>query len=188
MNEELLKEAIKKRETKNIVTDMDFDLSIEDFILKIYINCDPSKYGEAFQSYIKRNFFPKIRKISKDFNRGDLHIKYEKYFEVKISYLNMNGKYSITHIRDWQRFDYFILCFVDDNFNPSFYCVPKNVVTKNEKLILNAMNCTKDINLKNTRIGKRTSPKLKDTKFIFKEKSILKGTTYNDLQNFIHSL
>ena len=50
------------------------------------------------------------------------------------------------------------------------------------------MNCTKDINLKNTRIGKRTSPKLKDTKFIFKEKSILKGTTYNDLQNFIHSL
>ena len=188
MNEELLKEAIKKRETKNILTDMDFDLPIEDFILRIYINCDPAKYGEAFQSYLNKKFFSKFKNVPKVFERADLHINCETYFEVKISYLNKNGGYSITYTREWQRFDYFILCFIDGDFNSSFYCVPKKYLLRNEDLTFTAMNGTKKGNSKNNQVPKRTLIKLKDTDSFIKENSILKGTTYNDLQNFIYSL
>jgi hypothetical protein len=188
MDTELLSEAKRNRENRNIINDIDYDLSFEDFILKIYINCDSSKYGESFQSYIKKNFFPKIKTLSKQFERGDLHVNYEKYFEVKISYLNKNGKYSITHIRNWQRFDYFILCFVDENFNSSIYCIPKNVITQNEKLNLNSMNGTKSTNLKNIFVSTRVSIKPNHVKSILSKKSVLKGTTYNDLRNFIYTL
>jgi len=188
MNEELLKAAKKMRETKNLVTYQDYGLPIEDFILKIYLVCTSSKYGQSFQTYIKKKFYPKIKDVPKSFDRADLHIKYETYFEVKISYLNKNGGYSITYTRDWQNFDYYILCFVDGDFNSSFYCVPKNSLIKNENLSFTAMNGTKKSNSKNNKVPKRTLVKLKDTDSFIKENSILKGTTYNDLENFIHSL
>ena len=186
MDNELLSEAKRIRENRNIITDIDYDLSFEDFILKIYINCDSSKYGESFQSYIKKNFFPKIKTLSKQFERGDLHVNYEKYFEVKISYLNKNGKYSVTHIRNWEKFDYFILCFVDENFNSSIYCIPKNVISENEKL--NSMNGSKYINIENTFVAKRLSLKVNYVNSVLNKKNTLKGTSYNDLQNFISSL
>jgi hypothetical protein len=186
MDTELLKQALLIRENRNVVNDIDYDLSFEDFILKIYINCDSSKYGEAFQTYIKKNLYPKIRGLSKCFERGDLHVNYEKYFEVKISYLNKNGKYSVTHIRNWEKFDYFILCFVDENFNSDIYCISKNVISENEKL--NSMNGSKYINIENTFVAKRLSLKVNYVNSILSKKNTLKGTSYNDLQNFISSL
>ena len=188
MNEELLKEAIKKRETKNILTDVDFDLPIEDFILRIYINCDPSKYGEAFQSYLNKDFSFKFKNVPRVFERADLHINCEKYFEVKISYLNKNGGYSVTHTREWQNFDFFILCFVDGDFNSSFCCVPKDYLLKNENLTFSSMNGTKKSNSENNNVSKRTSVKLENTDSFIKENSVLEGTTYDDLKNFIYSL
>jgi hypothetical protein len=186
MDNELLSEAKRIRENRNVVNDTDYDLSFEDFILKIYINCSPSKYGESFQSYIWKNLSPKIKTLSKCFERGDLHVNYKKYFEVKISYMNKNGKYSVTHIRNWEKFDYFILCFVDENFNSSIYCIPKNVITENEKL--NSMNGSKYINLKNTFVSTRLSLKVNYVNSVLSKKNILKGTSYDDLQNFISSL
>ena len=50
------------------------------------------------------------------------------------------------------------------------------------------MNGTKKGNSKNNEVPKRTLIKLKDTDSFIKENSVLKGTTYNDLQNFIYSL
>ncbi len=116
MNKELLKEVKLKQKKRNIITENDYQLKMSDFILKIYYVCTPSVYGAVFPEKIQHDAGPYIKRVSMKLDRGDLHINYKKFFEVKISYLNQNDKYSITNIRDWQDLDYFILCFVNGNF------------------------------------------------------------------------
>lgn len=188
MNKNLLNEVKKKRDKRNILTNKDFQLPMDDFILKIYNVCTPNKYGDSFPLKIQHDIGVKLKKMPRTMDRGDLHINYKKFLEAKISYLDLKGNYSITNIRDWQDLDYFILCFVDSNFKASFYCVPKKVVTDNPKLSLTGMNNSKKINSYNTYVGKRTSFDSVDTDWLFKKKSVLKGTTYKDLVTFLNSL
>jgi hypothetical protein len=128
-----------------------------------------------------------LKEISPTLDKGDGHINFKKFYECKISFRNISGKYSITNIRDWQGFDYFILCFVDtdDNFKSYFYCVPKEVITNNQSLKLTGMNNTEEINRMNKYVGKRTSIDNFDINWLFKDKSVLKGTSYKHLQDYI---
>jgi|LauGreDrversion4_2_1035121.scaffolds.fasta_scaffold194705_2 hypothetical protein len=185
MNKDLLKEVKKKQEKRNIITETDYQLKMSDFILKIYNVCTPSKYGAVFPGKIQQDVGHYLKSVSMKLNRGDLHIHYKKFFEVKISYLNQKDKYSITNIRDWQDLDYFILCFVNGKFKPSFYCVPKKVVTDNPKITLTGMNNSKEVNSYNTYVGKRTSIDSVDIDWLFKKQNVLKGTSYTHLLSFI---
>jgi len=185
MDKTLLKKVKDKRGRRNILTETDFQLNINDFVMKIYDVCTPNKYGEAFPNKIYEDIGPFIGKMNRDFDRGDLHINYSQFYEAKISFLDIKDSYSITNIRDWQDLDYFILCFVDGNFKPKVYCVPKGVVTNNPKLKLTGMNNSKLINSYNTYVGKRVTFSSTEVDYLFKNSNVLSGTTYKHLLSFL---
>ena len=98
MKVKLLTRVKKLKEKRNKVTYNTFDLPIWEFLMESYELCTPSKYGQVFVKKIVRDSNGKISEMSSKLDRGDLHINLKKFFEVKISYKNINGKYSITNI------------------------------------------------------------------------------------------
>lgn len=185
MNKQLLKRAQQKRKVRNIITVNDYNLPMEDYILKIYDTCTPNKYGDSFPTKIQHDIGAGLNTMQRSMDRGDLHINYKKYFEAKMSYIDMKGNYSITNIRDWQLLDYFILCFVNEEFVATYYCVPKNVIVDNHRIHLTGMNNSSVINSFNKYVGKRTTINSNDIEWLFKKSNVLKGTTYKHLTNFL---
>lgn len=55
MNKELLQLAYDRFQNKNQFKDKDYELSIEEFIVKMYLNCDPASYGRQFVKKIMRD-------------------------------------------------------------------------------------------------------------------------------------
>lgn len=55
MNKELLQLAYDRFQNKNQFNDKDYELSIEEFIVKMYLNCDPASYGRQFVKKIMRD-------------------------------------------------------------------------------------------------------------------------------------
>jgi hypothetical protein len=190
MDKDLLIEARSKQNKRNNITDSDYQLKMSDFILKIHNVCAPCTYGKLLPKKIIYDLRPFLRSTDRDLlsDRGDLHINRETFFEVKTSIVDKYGKNSITNIRDWQDFDYFILCFIDINFIASFFCVPKEAVTNNPQLKLSAMNDSKEINLHNTYVAKRISIISYDVNYFFKKHNLLKGTSYTHLLTFLKTL
>ena len=188
MGRELLDEVKQKQEKRNVITKEDYSLKMSDFILTIYKVCTPNKYGSVFPSKIQYDAGYFLKTVDLKLDRGDIHINFKKFFEVKISYLNRNKKFSITNIRDWQDLDYFILCFINENFKPSFYCVPKNIITDNPKITLTGMNNSKEVNRYNTYVGKPTTIDPVDVNWLFKKHSVPKGTSYPLLLSFLKTL
>lgn len=187
MNNKLLSKTKKTKEKRNILSQKTISLPIWEFLLECYNNCTPNKYGQVFVKKVILDSKGVIKELSPSLDRGDLHVNFKKYLEGKISYKNMNGKYSITNIRPWQLLDYFILCFVDteDDFKPYFYCVPKDVITNNPCIHLNGMNNPSKINQYNRYVGMRTSIGGDDLEWLFKKHNVLKGTTYKHFLTFI---
>ncbi len=183
----LLTRVKKMKEKRNKVTYETFELPIWEFLMECYETCTPNKYGEVFTKKIIHDSNGKIKELSPKLDRGDLHMNLKKFFEGKISYKNINGKYSITNIRPWQELNYFILCFVDteDNFKPHFYCVPKDAITNNPRVHLTGMNNQSKINQYNRYVGMRASISSDDIDWLFKKVSVLKGTNYKNLLSFI---
>lgn len=187
MDRDLLIEARNKQKRRDKITNLDYQLKITDFILKIHNDCIPCTYGKLLPKKIQHDSGPFLRSSDKDLlsDRGDLHINKKTFLEVKTSIIGKGGKNSITNIRDWQDFDYFILCFIDIDFIPSFFCVPKEAVTNNPQLKLSAMNDSKEINSHNTYVAKRTNINSYDVNYLFKKHNLLKGTSYTHLLTFL---
>jgi hypothetical protein len=185
----LLKEANEREAKKNVLTIKDYNLPFEEFVIKCRINCDHSKYGAAFPKKILHDD-KRMKEISPTLDKGDCHINYKKYFETKISYASKKGRYSINNIRAWQKFDYFVFCFVDtnDNYKPHFYCLPKKVITENPCIHLTGMNNNAEINSKNKYVGMKATIKHDDLEWLFEEHNVLKGTEYKHLQSFINKI
>ena len=179
-------ELKKFRKKRNVITEKTLNLPIVEFLEYCYKNCTPSKYGQIVPKKIVRDSNHKITELSPTLDRGDFHINYKIFIEKKISFRNMNGKYSITNIRGWQKLDYFLLCFVDENTKPYFYCVPKKTITDNPHITLTPMNNSSSRNIHNTYVGMRTSISHDDLNWLFKNENVLKGTTYKHLLSFIN--
>jgi hypothetical protein len=175
----------KFKKRRNVITEKTLGLPIVDFLKYCYQNCTPSKYGQIFPKKVVKDSNNKITELSPTLDRGDIHINYKVFLEGKISFMNMNGKYSITNIRGWQKLDYFLLCFVDDNIQPHFYCVPKKTITDNPHITLTPMNNSASRNIHNTYVGMRTSINQDDLNWLFKKNNVLKGTSYKHLLSFI---
>jgi len=183
-----LKSDLKKfRKTRNVITEKTLNLPIVEFLTYCYRNCTPSKYGQIFPKKIVKDSNHKITELSSTLDRGDFHINYKVFLESKISFMNMNGKYSITNIRGWQKLNYFLLCFVDANMEPYIYCVPKKTITDNPHITLTPMNNSASRNEHNTYVGMRTSVSHDDLNWLFKKDNVLKGTSYKHLLSFINS-
>ena len=166
------------------------ELPMEDFLLRCYEVCTPGKYGALFPKKIILDNQGIVQELSTSLNRGDCHINYKWYYENKISYRNKSGKYSITNIRPWQDFDFFILCFVDieNGFKARFYVIPKETITDNDRIQLTGMNNDSKTNSKNKFVGMRAAIEPFDLQWLFKKTNLLKGTSYKNLQAFLKQL
>jgi hypothetical protein len=184
----LLKAANKHALVRNVFTDDDMDLPMGKFLMKSYTTCTPNKYGDLFAKKVIHDSKNILKELSATLDRGDCHVDYDKFFECKISFRNISGKYSITNIRNWQNFDYFILCFVDvqNDFKPQFFCIPKETITNNPAITLTGMNNTTEINSKNLYVGTRTTISDVDINWLFKNNNVLEGTSYKHVQKFIN--
>ena len=189
MKTPLLKKATKSSTTRNKITNKTFNLPMDEFLMEIYNNCTPNKYGQVIPKKIVNDMQGKIKELPSTLDRGDLHINYKSFFEGKISFRNMNGKYSITNIRTWQKLNYYILCFVDtqDNFTSYFFCIPPKALIDNPAIHLSDMNSLSKINKQHVFVGKRTAVAADDLMWLFKKHNLSKGTTYKHLLTFIKS-
>lgn len=66
VNQELLEQAINKYNNKNYVGDHHYNDGMEDFILRIHNQCDPSSYG--------KKFVKKILKDHKSYERNEMKL------------------------------------------------------------------------------------------------------------------
>jgi len=153
------------------------------------------RYGVGIELKIAFDSEGHLRKAPRFY--GDLFLfssvlNKDVYFEVKSSYLSeSNGGYRITHTRSYEKFNYFLLCLVDqmDNFQERFYLIPKKYITDNpEEFSISAMNGNNEVNKdnKNIEMSKTVS---KDFAYsYFGKYSVLEGTDYNDWITFLNSL
>lgn len=162
--------------------DVDYSLSFNDFVMDSYSRLNPCSYGMRIASKICID--NNLPQVSSREGKGDCMIG-EKYSEIKISFLSQKNDYNITHIRPWQKFSTYIICFVDcaNDFNPSFMVINKFELNK---LNLGAMSNTKEANADNHNIELRITIRnnSKEHDFLLKN-NLLSGTNYSDLKNYI---
>jgi hypothetical protein len=191
---EYLKLAKKKKKTLNKLTAGEMELPMKDFIYCLYSKCTPNLYGSRFAKRIIKESKGFLQQTSQSLDNGDFTF-YDsksgkhKYGEIKISYKGINGKYRITNIRDHQKLDYFILCFVDTekNFQPKYFVVPKEHVTNGTFFKLSAMNGTFIANVNNEIVPKSMTIPQEDMEWYFNQKNIIKGNNFSNLKSFINS-
>jgi hypothetical protein len=163
---------------------IDYKVNLYEFICQCYIKLNPNSYGTYMEDAILNLL--RANKMKPSDELGDISIA-GKYFEIKTSYLGQSGDtYSITHIRQWQDFNYYLLCFIDcdNDFTPHFYVLNKNVMGM---MKLNYMNGTPNSNMDNHKIELRATIKVGalNHKVIVKH-NILKDTTFDSLCEFIN--
>jgi hypothetical protein len=176
-----LQEAKDKRKSNKKI---DYNVNLYEFICQCYIKLNPNTYGTYMENAIKNLL--RAKKMKKDDELGDISIG-GKYYEVKTSYLGQSGDtYTITHIRQWQKFNYYLLCFIDcdNDFTPHFYVLNKNVM---DMIKVDNMNGTSKSNIDNAKIEKRVTVKVgSDIYNVIVEHNILKDTTFDSLCDFVN--
>lgn len=162
---------------------VNYELSFNDFICDCYVRLKPCSYGSRIQTKILSEVG--CESISPSLNMGDFNIG-DKKAEIKVSFLGQSGSYNITHLRMWQKFNYYLFCFIDcsNGFIPEFYLIDKYVL---HKIKMTPMNGTKESNSENTNIELRSTIK-KDDKFhkLFHRENKLCGTSLDDLKSYIN--
>lgn len=82
ITEQLLENANKRYRTKNKINENDFDLSIMDFILKIYSICDPNSYGANWSKYLIEKIKNKdwyFHSVNPKIDKGDAMVAYPTF-------------------------------------------------------------------------------------------------------------
>ena len=179
MNQDKLALAKNKfNKSKNIDTNQD----LMDYILDCYTTLNPCSYGARIQKYVCNRM--KLKTVSPSLNVGDFTYK-DTFGEFKMTYLGQGLEYHITHIRQWQKFKYYLIMFIDceNDFTPEFYFIPKNTINKFK---LSNMVGTKKANEDNHNVDLRTTIKKgsKEHKMLAKH-NLLKGTSMDDLMMFL---
>jgi hypothetical protein len=173
-------QAISKFKEGNVV---DYNLPFDDFICDCYVRLKPCSYGSRIQSKIIREI--KCKTIHPTENMGDIMLGNHLPTELKVSFLGQNNCYSITHVRMWQKFRYYLFCLIDceNNFEPEFYLIDKYIMNM---VSLRPMNGTRKSNSENTNIELRACIKKGgDFHKLFKRENKLNGTTLGDLISFV---
>jgi hypothetical protein len=162
--------------------DIDTNQDLMDYILDCYTTLNPCSYGARIQKYVCNRM--KLKTVSPRLNVGDFIYK-DTFGEFKMTYLGQGLEYHITHIRQWQKFKYYLIMFIDceNDFTPEFYFIPKNIINKFK---LSNMVGTKEANEDNHNVDLRTTIKKgsKEHKMLAKH-NLLKGTSMDDLMTFV---
>jgi len=187
--EEELKRSKDVKDERNLK--LDYSSQIRIFLLQAYRK-NPSSYGTEICKKIMFDSMGKLIHSKPD--DGDAYSlvsskkgKIYEYYEIKSSYSQkLSGEFRIAHIRDYQDFNYFIICLVDteDDFQEYFYLLDKSFICENSNFNLSAMNNTKKANMLNVNIDKGMSIKKDEAFYLFGMGNLLCGTSYDDLLNY----
>ena len=165
--------------------DVNYQLNFIDFVADCYSRLKPCSYGARIQGKIIRDL--NVTSVSASLNMGDVLLG-NKSGEIKVSYLDKNYSYNLTHLRMWQKFHYYLFCFIDceNDFTPEFYVLDKYVLNS---VKMTPMNGTKESNSDNTNIELRTTVKKNgEIHKLFKKNNKLSGTSFKDLKKFVGKL
>jgi hypothetical protein len=171
--------AKNKYKTSKVI---DVNQNLIDYICECYVKLNPCSYGKRLQNYICNLL--KLTIIKATLNTGDFKFK-DTFGEFKVTFLGQNGEYTITHIRQWQKFKYYLIMFIDceNDFTPEFYFVPKNVMNKFK---LGNMVGTKEANEDNHNVDLRVNVKKGSLEHkLLAKQNLLKGTSIDHLINYI---
>ncbi len=176
-----LQEAKDKRISRKKI---DYNVNLYEFICQCYVKLNPNSYGKYMEDAISKLL--QAYKMSPSDELGDITIG-GKYYEIKTSYLGQSGDtYTITHIRQWQKFNYYLLCFIDcdNDFTPHFYVLNKNFM---DMIKVDNMNGTSNSNIGNDKVEKRATIKVGTYNHIMIIRhNILKDTTFDSLCDFVN--
>lgn len=166
--------------------------NLKEFVAECYVKLPPCSYGSRIAEKIREMLNASY--VSPKQARGDFSFN-DIYYEQKVSFLSsISDKWSITHIRPWQKFSYFSFCFIDckNDFEPQFYVISRNKINM---FRLTAMNGTEKSNMDNSNIELRTDIKRDSHEHLlllldFNELRNENGhisTSFNDFKKFVHS-
>lgn len=161
--------------------EVDFNMDLNDFITDCYVRLKPCSYGVRIQQKIVSDL--NLVSIQPCENIGDAVIG-KKRVEIKVSFLDKKGCYHLTHLRMWQKFQYYLFCLIDceNDFTPKFYVVDKYVLNK---IKMTPMNGTKESNSDNINIELRsTVRKNGESHKLFIKENKLDGTSFESLKKF----
>jgi hypothetical protein len=186
------KESLRKAEETSKERDgiVDINLPMPIFITEVYRH-NSQGYGTEIANKIIHDSKGKLSPCHPDLGDATSECNLFKdgtkkiYYEIKSSFSRKNGRLGLTHIRDYQNFDYFIVCFVDrtNKFKEYYYLLPKSFICENFKL--SAMNNTTITNQENKNVPKTMSLKMEKALNLFGDANILYGTSYKDLMSFL---
>ena len=190
-----LEKLLNEKNKRNVITKSEFKLNLEKFIPLILYKCDPFKYGALFDEKLIYSQRALKRAGKSDLGECfyiDKIYNQKRYCEIKITRLHKDGKtYRLTHLRDYQNFNYFIICFVDtsDKYKPYFYILPKDIVCDNPhpNARYGIMNGSEIANTNNENFETALNFNKKFLHELFDEHNLLKGTDLSDLTNFFNS-
>ena len=170
-------------------TDVDIDIPMDKFSLIVYLGLS-QKYGQLIPKKIIRDSMGVLTPTNPNVGPGDAFINTLKgiiHYEIKCTYTSKNGMYSLTQLRMFEDYQYFIIALFDrtDNFKSRFYVIPKEVL---RKLKLQSMHGNKKVNSENKFIEERVSLTTMDAYDFFGYHNILPGTSYDDLRSYYFQL
>lgn len=171
----------KFRQSKEVHWEND----LKQFVCECYCKLNPCSYGIRVAEKVR--LMLDVFSVNQRDGRGDIVFN-NIFYEQKVSYLsNVNNSWSLTHLRPWQKFNYYIICLVDceENFNVDFYVIDKMTINK---FNLTAMNGTLSSNHNNSNVEMRTSiVKNSEAHSVLKKNNKLKNTSFESLKSFILS-
>ena len=134
------------------------------------------KYYEHHKYFMDDRTITPFRNVLLDI-LNKLHEIYYFNCEVKVSYLNKNGIYTLRNLRPYQDYTHYLIVFVDceDSFKYKISLVEKNVI--NNTLHLSDMHGIKDVNINvtNKHLGGVVKKDSYEEIMIFNEYNLLKS-------------
>jgi hypothetical protein len=119
-----------------------------------------------------------------------LHDKYFLNGEVKVSYLNKKGIYTLRNLRPYQNYSHYLIVFIDceDSFNYKMSLVSKDIIS--DTLHLSDMHGVKDVNIDvtNKHLGGVVKKNSYEEYIIFNKYNLLKSNDFESIDDAIDLL
>ena len=122
-----------------------------------------------------------------------LEVFNEKYYfncEVKVSYLNKNGLYTLRNLRPYQNYSHYLIIFIDceNSFSYNMSLVEKEVIYKT--LRLSDMHGIKEVNVNvtNKHLGGIVKKRSYEEAIIFDDYNLLKSNSFKAINDVIDNI
>jgi hypothetical protein len=143
-------------------------------------------YYEANKYFISDNMIAPYRNVLLTL-LNYFREKYNYSGEIKVSYLNKSGSYTIRNLRPYQKYTHYLIFIVDceDSFKYKISLIERNVLSKT--LHLSDMHGIKDVNVDvtNKHLGGTIKKNSYEEEIIFNEYNLLESNSFESINNEI---